>query len=97
MKAHAKPTRYPVTTCERVCCLRITRLVPTSPASKRMRQIHQVGLKLKISAKAMTAPVTPPMAAEWVEIFHQRLMMAQVSCIISEATTMLPTKCGVWK
>ena len=94
MKAHAKPTRYPVTTCERVCCLRITRLVPTSPASKRMRQIHQVGLKLKISAKAMTAPVTPPMAAEWVEIFHHTLMMAQMICMDKAARSTTPMTKG---
>jgi hypothetical protein len=30
------------------------------------------------------------MAAVWVEIFHQWLMMAHTTCIISDAITLMP-------
>ena len=74
------PTMNPVVTCAKVCCRRIILLLPTMPAMIRTRQSHQMGLKAKMTEKASRAPVKPPMAAVWVEIFHQTLMSAQRTC-----------------
>ena len=71
------------------------RLVPTMPAMTKMRQSHQTGLKSRYSAKANSAPATPPMAAVCVEIFHQTLMSAQTICTSKPATTMAPMKWGM--
>ena len=45
--AQMMPTINPITTCERVCCRKIMRAVPTAPASNKTRQSHQIGLKEK--------------------------------------------------
>ena len=37
-----------------------------------------MGLNWNIKANASNAPVTPPMAAECVDIFHQTLINAQI-------------------
>jgi hypothetical protein len=46
-------------------------------------------LKPNINDNAATAPVVPPIAAVYMEIFHQWFIMAHAICIISAATTML--------
>ena len=77
MNPTTAPVRKPSTTCESVCWRSIMRLVPTAPANTRMKQSHHVGLKSKMKDKAIRAPKKPPIAAVWVLIFHQMLMMAQ--------------------
>ena len=69
----------PTTTCDSECCRRIMRLVPTAPESTITKQNHHIGLKVKIMANASKAPATPPIAAEWVDIFHHILMSAQTT------------------
>ena len=78
-KATIRPTRKPVVTCDNVCCRKIMRLVPTIPPNIRVIHNHHVGLKAKIKANANNAPATPPMAAVCVEIFHQTLIIAQIT------------------
>ena len=88
------PRRNPHTTCAKVCCLNIIRLDPTSPPSSITNVSHQMGLKLKINAKAMTPPVTPPIAAVWVEIFHHTLTSAHNICTTNAATSIEVMICG---
>ena len=71
------------------------RLVPSSPASRNTAESHHTGLKLNISAKAASAPATPPMAAVWVLIFHHALITAHVICTSSAAMSMPPMKRGM--
>ena len=89
------PSKNPVTTCERLCWRSTMRAEPTMPESSVSQQNHQMGLKKKSREKPMTAPVTPPMAAECVDIFHQILMTAQVTCMTSAVMRMLPMMCGM--
>ena len=56
------------------------------------RQNHHVGLKRNTSEKMNRAPATPPMAAVWVEIFHQTLMSAHTIWMMSALKTMLRMK-----
>ena len=96
MKASTSPSKKPHTTCGSVCWRRIIRLVPTMPPKRRIRQNHHTGLKENSSENTKSAPATPPMAAVWVEIFHQTLIKAQTICTIRAAMTMLPMKWGIW-
>ena len=91
-KARTQPMNHPTTICESECWRNIMRLVPTIPERKRVRQNHQMGSKVKIMAKASSAPVTPPMAASCTETFHHVLMRAQTTCINTAATRILPMK-----
>ena len=59
-------------------------------------QSHHMGLNMKMKAKAMSAPATPPIAAVWVDIFHHVLISAQTICMSSAAMSMLIMKCGMW-
>ena len=52
-------------------------------------------LKENSSENTKSAPATPPMAAVWVEIFHQTLIKAQTICTNRAAMTMLPIKWGI--
>ena len=73
------------------------RLVPTMPEMMRMMLNHHSGLNAKRMEKASRAPSKPPMAAVWVDTFHQTLMMAQTICMMSAATRMLAMNCGMWR
>ena len=75
--AQMKPTQNPPITCESVCWRSTIRQVPNIPAVRKTTHSHQTGLKPRYSAKAKSAPPTPPMAAVWVEIFHHTLIRAQ--------------------
>ncbi len=79
----------PISTWDRLCCFKIILLVPTIPDTRSTRQSHQVGLKVNISAKARSAPATPPIAAECVDIFHQMLTNAQTIWMVRAATKMM--------
>lgn len=92
----AQPVRNPTVICDRLCWRSIMRLLPTTPAKTKHTQSHIEGLNMNISENAMTAPVTPPVAAEWVDIFHQTFIMAQTICMRSAAMSMLIMKWGVW-
>ena len=65
------------------------------PASSIRAHIHHSGLKPKMKANAITAPVVPPMAAVWVEIFHQLLSMAHIICIATAAVSTALMKWGM--
>ena len=95
MKASTSPSKKPHTTCGSVCWRRIIRLVPTMPPKRRIRQNHHTGLKRNTSENTSSEPATPPMAAECVLIFQNRLMAAHTTCMASAATTMLLMKCGM--
>ena len=77
------PKKKPDATCSNECCLRIILLLPTKPETMSVRQSHHIGLKLNSSEKAIKEPVTPPIAAVCVDIFHHTLMIAHRICIIS--------------
>ena len=68
------------------------RAVPRIPESRMTTQSHHTGLKRNSSAKAMSAPATPPMAAVWVEIFHQMLMSRLTAWMSRAAMTMMMMK-----
>ena len=57
------PMRNPTSTWVSVCCLSIMRLLPTTPATRKMTHSHHIGLKTKSSENASSAPAKPPMAA----------------------------------
>ena len=61
----------------------------------KTKQSHHVGLNIKRKENAINAPATPPIAAEWVEIFHQMLITAQSTCIISAAIRIRAMKWGI--
>ena len=90
--AATNPTKKPVTTCKRLCCLRIMRLDPTTPATNMTRQSHHVGSNWKSMANESNAPVTPPIAAVCVDTFHQTLISAQIIWIASADTRILLMK-----
>ena len=76
-----RPKKNPDVTCSNECCLRIILLLPTKPETVSVRQSHHIGLKLNSSEKAISDPVTPPIAAVCVDIFHHTLIIAQRICI----------------
>ena len=88
------PRKKPDVTCSSECCRRIILLLPTIPETMRVRQSHHIGSKLSSREKAISEPVTPPMAAVWVEIFHYTLMTAQRICITSATMSMDVSMCG---
>ena len=65
------------------------------PETSRVKQSHHTGLKAKSIENAMSAPVTPPMAAVWVEIFHHTLTMAHTIWMSSAAMRMRAIKLGM--
>ena len=77
MNEQTIPKKKPDATCSNECCLRIILLLPTKPETMSVRQSHHIGLKLNSSEKAIKEPVTPPIAAVCVDIFHHTLMIAQ--------------------
>ena len=83
MNEQTTPKKNPDVTCSNECCLRIILLLPTKPETMSVRQSHHIGLKLKSSEKAIKEPVTPPIAAVCVDIFHHTLMIAHRICMIS--------------
>ena len=95
MIAQTTPTKKPATTCAKLCWRRIIRLVPRMPARMNVSESHHTGLKAKISAKTNRAHATPPIAAVWVEIFHQTLIIAQVIWMNRAAVTMVIIKWGI--
>lgn len=94
MKEKHAPKTKPLTTSLRECCLSIIRLVPTIPANMMTRQSHHTGLKANISEKAISPPVTPPMAAMCVDIFMNIFVTAHAICTTRAAIRMLPMKRG---
>lgn len=89
------PMRNPTSTWVSVCCLSIMRLLPTTPATRKMTHSHHIGLKTKSSENASSAPAKPPMAAVWVDIFHQMLIMAHTIWMTNAATRILAINCGM--
>ena len=83
MNEQTTPKKNPDVTCSNECCLRIILLLPTKPETMSVRQSHHIGLKLNSSEKAIKEPVTPPIAAVCVDIFHHTLMIAHRICMIS--------------
>ena len=83
MNEQTTPKKKPDATCSNECCLRIILLLPTKPETMSVRQSHHIGLKLNSSEKASREPVTPPIAAVCVDIFHHTLMIAHRICMIS--------------
>ena len=81
MNEQTTPKKNPDVTCSNECCLRIILLLPTIPETMSVRQSHHIGLKLNSNEKAIKEPVTPPIAAVCVDIFHHTLMIAQRICI----------------
>ena len=59
------------------------------------RQSHHKGLKLKSTAKACSAPATPPMADVCVDIFHQMFITTQHICMARAAMRMMLMKWGM--
>lgn len=49
---------------------------------------------MNIAENANNDPVTAPIAAECVEIFHHIFITAQTSCITNATISMLLMKCG---
>ena len=86
------PVMKPIHTSNRVCWRNIILLVPTNPAIKKSRKSHHVGLKVKRNENAITLPITPPIAAECVEIFQRRFISAQTTCTASAAIITVPMK-----
>lgn len=76
------PRKKPAVTCSKECCLRIILLDPTKPETTIVRHSHHIGLKLNNNEKAIKEPVTPPIAALCVDIFHHTLITAQSICMI---------------
>ena len=72
--AQANPTKKPVTTCAKVCCLNINLLVPTTPPSRINIEIYHIGLKKNISPNTAVKPVAPPIAAVCGDMFHHLFM-----------------------
>ena len=89
MYAQQNPKQKPISTCDRLCWRNIILLVPTIPPRINTRHSHHIGLKEKICENASNAPVTPPMAAEWVETFHQIFMNAHSICMTKAVTRMM--------
>ena len=83
MNEQTTPKKNPDVTCSNECCLRIILLLPTTPETMSVRQSHHIGLKLNSNEKAIKEPVTPPIAAVCVDIFHHTLMIAHRICMIS--------------
>ena len=83
MNEQTTPKKNPDVTCSNECCLRIILLLPTKPETMSVRQSHHIGLKLNSNEKAIKEPVTPPIAAVCVDIFHHTLMIAHRICMIS--------------
>lgn len=83
MNEQTTPKKNPDVTCSNECCLRIILLLPTMPETMSVRQSHHIGLKLNSNEKAIKEPVTPPIAAVCVDIFHHTLMIAHRICMIS--------------
>ena len=71
------------------------RAVPTIPAIMMRIMSHHSALNDSMNENAMTLPVTPPMAAVWVDIFMRTLKRAQKTCTKRAATMMADMKCGM--
>ena len=94
MNEQTIPKKKPDATCSNECCLRIILLLPTMPETVSVRQSHHIGLKLNNNEKASREPVTPPIAAVWVDIFHHTLMIAQRICITNATISIDVSMCG---
>jgi hypothetical protein len=88
------PRKKPDVTCSKECCLRIILLLPTIPETISVRHSHHIGSKLYINEKAIKEPVTPPIAAVCVDIFHHILMMAQSICMTRATMSIEVSMCG---
>ena len=94
-KPQTMPTSTPMPTSGRRCWRRIRREVQTAPHSKTLKQSQLVGLKRKMSEKAVNAPTTPPAAAACVLILIQLFSMAQTTCITNAPAISPNVKRGI--